>query len=467
MAESKVLTNAHGSTIYLDNVNPLWQVRSHSKGDMYFWNWIGDSSYSEPGWGSAAEPGTTFTGNVGAAIGDEHETVFYTLSVATDEQINGGSLSGGSLSSGNSTDIVVSGGTNDYAELNGTYTLVDASATGLNRKWKNTKNDWYIFDPDLLGGNWNFRKMQGSSVSKIGPVMYTDEPIGSEWDTTTDEIDGDSTLKTEWGAAEPEIAPNTWNGQKALLLTDEETGKHYYDFEETVTKGLTFGNGFTPIVEGIYDREAMVKVNLFEKVTIPQEGLVLKADLTSGLDSNIALTGLPEFKEIQGRQCAYINGTTCIRNDSFNVGNQFTVSFAVCGNPFKQGDPLLGIGVCKNYSCIEVLMNYNNQYPAIYLKSGYNDAAKECSTNIETGWHHLILTWDGQLAKLYVDNALSGTHSWSGFNLANGIALGANYNTSGQVSRHSYTTAGYQLWRVYNRVLTDDERTLLYQEFAK
>jgi hypothetical protein len=56
------------------------------------------------------------------------------------------------------------------------------------------------------------------------------------------------------------LLPNTWNGQKAILLTDEETGKPYYDFEETVTEGLTFGNGFTPVVDGIYDREAMVKI---------------------------------------------------------------------------------------------------------------------------------------------------------------------------------------------------------------
>jgi hypothetical protein len=69
------------------------------------------------------------------------------------------------------------------------------------------------------------------------------------------------------------------------------------------------------------------------------------------------------------------------------------------------------------------------------------------------------------VATLYIDKVEVQKLSKSGFNIGNGIALGTNFRSGGGVNRDGYVTAGYRLLRVYNRVLTDDERTLLYQEF--
>ena len=68
---------------------------------------------------------------------------------------------------------------------------------------------------------------------------------------------------------EAPLPPNTWNGYKAVLVTDEE-GKKYYEFEETLTEGLTFGNGFTPVVGKVYDSEAMIRASLSEKNKYPE-----------------------------------------------------------------------------------------------------------------------------------------------------------------------------------------------------
>ena len=52
------------------------------------------------------------------------------------------------------------------------------------------------------------------------------------------------------------LEPFTWNGYKAVLVDG------YYTFEETLTKGLTYGNGFIPEIDKVYDGEAMVVAEL-------------------------------------------------------------------------------------------------------------------------------------------------------------------------------------------------------------
>lgn len=46
----------------------------------------------------------------------------------------------------------------------------------------------------------------------------------------------------------------TWSGYLAVLSGD------VYSFADTITENLTYGNGYTPVPEGIYDKEAMVTV---------------------------------------------------------------------------------------------------------------------------------------------------------------------------------------------------------------
>lgn len=160
---------------------------------------------------------------------------------------------------GSATDITVSGaGTTD---VNGTYTLVDASATGYDRVW------------ELKGTDYQIKKYNSQPwcIYVIRPddegIMYYSEIISGEpWDASVwyDTVGSSpAPTVTQAPATDTGADEKTWSGYKAVLTTDTETGKQYYDFEETVTEGLTFGNGFTPVVGGIYDREALIKIDLW------------------------------------------------------------------------------------------------------------------------------------------------------------------------------------------------------------
>lgn len=61
--------------------------------------------------------------------------------------------------------------------------------------------------------------------------------------------------------AEPEIALNTWNGQKAVF---DEENKCYY-LQETITEGLTYENGFVPEVGGIYSKDCLIEIERMHK----------------------------------------------------------------------------------------------------------------------------------------------------------------------------------------------------------
>lgn len=84
-------------------------------------------------------------------------------------------------------------------------------------------------------------------------------------------LSDDQLMKLYDPSYEPEapLPPNTWNGYKAVLVTDDEDNT-YYEFEETLTKGLTYGNGFIPVVGKIYDTEAMIMATLSEKNKYPE-----------------------------------------------------------------------------------------------------------------------------------------------------------------------------------------------------
>ena len=84
-------------------------------------------------------------------------------------------------------------------------------------------------------------------------------------------LSDDQLMKLYDPSYEPEapLPPNTWNGYKAVLVTDTDGGQ-YYEFEETLTEGLTFGKGFTPVVDKVYDSEAMIMATLSEKNKYPE-----------------------------------------------------------------------------------------------------------------------------------------------------------------------------------------------------
>jgi hypothetical protein len=137
------------------------------------------------------------------------------------------------------TVVVVSGA--GMADANGTYTLVDINTTGYNRVWSMTNDTgtytikWYEDDSWYLDFGdtypWLYRDTNAS-----------ENPYNTEW------------VSVNGNEPAPTVTQQTTEGTS-------ET-KKYYTFEETLTTGLTFGMGFTPVVDKVYDAEAMVIAEL-------------------------------------------------------------------------------------------------------------------------------------------------------------------------------------------------------------
>ena len=183
----------------------------------------------------------------------------------------------------NSTDIVVSGISDaKYEQAKGEYYVY--SGEGAGRIWI-SKHTFSHSGQQCYGkiyqynqnGTWRLVIVNNPNAdSYYGKIAQLNgsthpDPIGT-WDFW--DYSG-SPVVTAWKTAEePEdseapLAPNTWNGYKAVLVADDE-GKKYYEFEETLTKGLTYGNGFTPVVDKVYDSEAMIMATLSEKNKDPE-----------------------------------------------------------------------------------------------------------------------------------------------------------------------------------------------------
>ena len=136
----------------------------------------------------------------------------------------------------------------------GTYTLVDESATGDARVWKDAATGFVLKKYDFDGLRWGF--WQSDTINYAGYLQ--DGVHENPWDATlyvNDEAgeDGDFTLTPSTTT----VLGNTWSGYKAVF--DSTAGT--WSFESGVTAGLTY-TSVTPIVGGIYSADALVIVSL-------------------------------------------------------------------------------------------------------------------------------------------------------------------------------------------------------------
>ena len=190
---------------------------------------------------------------------------------------------------------------------NGTYTIVDATATGKNRAWRTSDGLWEIRNTNSTLGidRWCIYDV-ASDIMKIRSVMNTvpDNP----WEVTSWQNDTSPYAYPDLVLTPTEIT-NTWSGYKAVF--DSTAGT--WSFESGVTSGLTY-TSVTPIVGGIYSADALVTVSMLYDGTVTLPGCVFYAELkdnTTALKSGQTLT-IPSsatFQTIGGVQCVQLNGT--------------------------------------------------------------------------------------------------------------------------------------------------------------
>lgn len=245
--------------IYYDwNTETWWISDDYNNHDIPFYG--SSNAGSENPWeggtwetGDASDPAPTVTQETTSGAGDaepdiEPEKVWIGYKAILKEETEIIEIPG-------IASVVVSGCTYD-TDFNGTYILVDESATGTNRVWKNEKNKYLAFNPG--GENWClYAELDGLFFYNNWYPDYPNYTIPENpWDAEHwENINGGSDV--------PVLTVNETPG-----TTETKTVK-YYEFEETLTTDLTYGYGFTPVVGKVYDREAMVEATLFEKYVSP------------------------------------------------------------------------------------------------------------------------------------------------------------------------------------------------------
>ena len=360
-----------------------------------------------------------------------------------------------------STDIIVSGC--DYTAINGTYKLTEETKnnTGKERQWYNTSDPSITIYHDA--GWWCIGKYGDYTMAQVHSDV--DDPVSISSDFGPSDVDFTNPPKLAWagdsGSGAPEVPANTWTGYKAVLTTDAD-GKKYYEFEETITEGLSYGYGFTPIVGKVYDREAMVEAQLITKSEMPTDGLLFFAPLeyqksTAETGQILNYNGNVRFMETDGRQCAYFDGDSYLQfsdnsfpstNENRTVACRFKIQtlLETWSKIFEYG---------MNYMASKFCIAINDPEGVCFSQNGGEIFAGV----MPSGWCSVVVTQDSTAGqKIYIDGILKASG-----NVNVETELGTGY--IGRGLSGEYFKGYIADVMVYNRALTEEEIQQLYQEF--
>lgn len=262
--------------------------------------------------------------------------------------------------------------------------------------------------------------------------------------------------------ASVDTTAKTWSGYKAVLGEDG-----MYTFEETVTEGLSYGVGFTPVVGSVYDAEARITVSkLYGSVKIPEDFVFYDA-LTSSdgwttgggvqvsTDSSI---GQSVFEITSGS--GYFVKPTTENMPSGNAVRSMSFWFRKSASSISQGWAGIGYG-SGNATGVRYTFGVKENYPVFSLWA--TDYFQTSSGLIEdNNWHHYTATYDGTSIVLYCDSVV--VFSWNPKTTLNTIL---EYVHVGDYYENSYAPIGcFSSLRIYDRVLSATEIEALASEFT-
>lgn len=255
----------------------------------------------------------------------------------------------------------------------------------------------------------------------------------------------------------PSLAPNTWNGYKAVLVTDDE-GKKYYEFEETLTEGLTYGNGFTPVVDCVYDAEAMIKATLTLAVVLPVP--VWENVLTS--KDGFTVTGTVT----EGDNCLtfYDNSSLATTIDKFPQGNKpfsFAISFKNAVDKNQDYNMIFSIGARPTSNYVFVL-GFSRGNGGKLSVSTWGDMGFE-SSKVLTGisdWQRVMIVNEGNgKAHMYINGELEATGSGE-FNISD-----VTCEFGGAFWDYNHFEGDLTDCKVWDVALTAEQVAIDYEEF--
>ncbi len=208
--------------------------------------------------------------------------------------------------------------------------------------------------------------------------------------------------------ASVDAASKTWTGYKAVLSGGA------YSFEDAVTEGLTFGDGLTPVVKGIYDDGALIEVSkLYQGVYLP--GIRIGASLSQQQAEfgnvsaviNGVETGVTFGAEDNGVYGALFSGAACCRFELGGVPEVFTAAVRCVAT--SGSGPILAIGN-DAHGCGALWLDQESNLIHFERGSGGSDPV---FVRVANESHHFVLSRSGNDWKIYVDGNLITAFNYS------------------------------------------------------
>lgn len=243
--------------------------------------------------------------------------------------------------------------------------------------------------------------------------------------------------------------PATWSGYKA---TQGDDGK--YSFADTATTGLSYDGGFTPQVGTIYSQDAKVKVaQLMEAAAvIPQDGLVFwmpfdgstEARLGSVAPARDDYTGNITYETSSGITYANVSNMLYKAELGDTITTAWTfIMYIKIGANCANGSIIAWYGEtgcpAQDWSYQNGNIAPGNFYPGTKFHF--------YCMRVTVGVPSMTVTYDSETKTV----ALGSTSV-----ILNGVYIGGN-SAMPKLSGSIFDVA------VYNRILTDEEVTTLYQ----
>jgi hypothetical protein len=340
--------------------------------------------------------------------------------------------------------VVISGCTYD-TDFNGTYILVDDSAIGTNRVWKNENNKYLAFSQD--SENWClYAELNGMFFYNNYYPDYPNHTIpenpwdAEHWENTFGDSDVPVFTVTQTGGT-----------------TETKTVK-YYEFEETLTEGLTYGAGFTPVIGKVYDREAMVEAKL-KQASITKTAIFTEAFNGSISDKFTVLNEDPQFTNISGKSCMLVDHAHRLSMpcSNFPRGNApRSIAANLYFNTLYDYSFYVGYGGDDSNT-------FNICTQSNYLENYHKNMSTSLGSLVPDKWYHIVMTFDGITMKCYIDGLLSGQYTYTYNTNVADYPLYVGYLAT--QSREFYQNGYIANLSVYDRALTEEEIQQLYQEF--
>ena len=344
--------------------------------------------------------------------------------------------------------------------VNGDYEKTDLTTPSGHEVWKHITNECYCYNE--WGWAWSLHTDYATSP---WDALYYTEDTGEVTGPWHGSGGGGVSPNPKVSIVEVENNDKTWSGYKAVLSGG------VYSFDDTVTEGLTFGNGLVPAVDGIYDEQALVMVaKLYKGVNIPQDGLIFYAPLdyiydTAVTGQTLVTNGSQSYTTFSGVPCVLIeSGYIETAENSGIVGTASrTVSFWAYPTNKQTYCPAVSIGGTSQSS--GKLFNCGTRLSGSLLCYEFttwgNDIDKSFGT-ADNKLHHFAYVYNSETPgtlTIYVDG-VPYTHSVSGINTANGkFRLGRS-------TADGWEYTGYLAGvRIYDRALPKDDVLALAEEF--